>query len=89
MMFKPQTLTNHYLYDLKNYLAMSVPAPRPGFIGICLTDLSPTGVVKIGEHLHDAKAIFGFIKKSSRVKVIRIEINLLIVEEVLPQEGEG
>jgi len=45
----------------------------------CITDLSPSGKVKIAQGIYPAIAKSGYIKKGEAVKVIEVKMNHLIV----------
>ncbi|PID92723.1 MAG: serine protease [Bacteroidetes bacterium] len=50
-----------------------------GESGIAHTVLRPSGKVKIGDHLYDAKAEYGFIEKGRAIKVVRYETGQVYV----------
>lgn len=68
------------------------PRPRParsdalqrhlGARATAWTDLKPTGVVSIGEERHDARLTLGMARRGAEVRVVRVEGEVLLVEEV-------
>jgi membrane-bound serine protease (ClpP class) len=72
-----------------------IQAPELGFLGVDMmqstlvgregnayTVLRPSGKVEIDGEVYDAKSIYGFINRGSRVKVIRYESGQIYVEEI-------
>lgn len=51
-----------------------------GATGTAYTVLRPSGKIEINGEVHDAKSVFGFINKGSRIKVVKYETGQLYVE---------
>jgi membrane-bound serine protease (ClpP class) len=53
-----------------------------GQLGVALTDLRPEGRVQVINHKADAKLLVGFARAGAKVRVLRVEMNRLVVEEI-------
>ncbi len=64
------------------YLSAPARAELVGLEGLAVTDLRPSGTMRIGNERHDVVSDTGFIPKGARVRIIRSETYRLVVEEV-------
>ncbi len=60
-----------------------------GKIGICLTDLRPSGTVVIDEERIDVVTEGSFISKGSQVKIIKVEGSRIVVRELENKEKDS
>lgn len=56
--------------DSSSPSASAAPASPATLVGVCITDLSPSGQIRIGDNTFDAVSQFGYIPRGTKVEVV-------------------